>query len=76
MSQQNLDIPGRTTIRDPVTMNAALFWRRKNHEFRVDVHGLTDEETFCGLFRNGFFGADLVLPEPPRTVVASVRVKF
>ncbi len=38
-------------------------------EQNLDILGATP-------FRNGFSGADLGMPEPPRPAVASVTVKF
>jgi outer membrane receptor protein involved in Fe transport len=76
MSEQNLDVLGRVKIPAQFTANGALFYRRPRYELRLDFYNLTDEKNFSQLFRNGFFGAELVMPEPPFSMLASVRARF
>ncbi|MGJ3243592.1 MAG: TonB-dependent receptor [Opitutales bacterium] len=62
---QNLDVRGRVTIPDQLSVNAAVFYRQPRFEVRLDVFNLTDEENFNPVF-DGFFGATLAFPAEPR----------
>lgn len=72
-SEQNLDINGRVVIPAQFTLNTAIFYRHERFEVRLDVFNVTDEENFSPVF-NGFFGADLVIPEEPRTFQLSLSL--
>lgn len=74
-SEQNLDVLGRVVIPSQITLNGAIFYRQPRYEIRLDVLNLTDEENFSTVF-NGFFGADLVIPEEPIRMRVSATYKF
>jgi len=73
--EQNLDVLGRVVIHPQINVNAALFYRQPRYEFRLDALNATDEKNFSPIF-NGFFGADLVLPEEPVRFRASASYRF
>jgi len=74
-SEQNLDVLGRVVIPDQVTANTALFYRGRRFELRLDYFNITDEKNFSPVF-NGFFGADLVIPDEPRRFRFSATYKW
>ena len=62
------------------TLDAALFYKRKNYEVRLDVFNLTDERNWSSVYGSGgsagFFGSDDIFPELPIRFQGTVRVKF
>ena len=74
-SEMNLDAQGNVKIPNQITVNAGIFYEQPRWEVAVDVFNLTDEKNWTTVF-NGYFGADLVLPEEPVRALASVRIRF
>ena len=70
------------TVKIPTqfTLDAALFYKRKNYEVRLDVFNLTDERNWSSVYGSGgsagFFGSDDIFPELPIRLQGTVRVKF
>ena len=70
------------TVKIPTqfTLDAAVFYKRKNFEARLDVFNLTDERNWSSVYGSGgsagFFGSDDILPELPIRLQGTLRVKF
>lgn len=64
-----IDLPAYTLL------NLGLAYERENWLFNFNVKNVTDEEYFRANFPN-LFGAQIVLPELPRSYVATVRYAF
>lgn len=70
------------TVKVPTqfTIDAALFFKRKNYEVRLDVFNLTDERNWSSVYGSGgsagFFGSDDIFPELPIRLQGTLRVKF
>ena len=70
------------TVKIPTqyTLDAALFYKRKNYEVRLDVFNLTDQRNFSSVYGSGgsagFFGSDDIFPELPIRFQGTVRLKF
>ncbi|MBA3832454.1 MAG: TonB-dependent receptor plug domain-containing protein [Chthoniobacterales bacterium] len=78
-SRYHLDLLGKVIIPAQYTLNAAVFYRQPRWEARVDVLNLTDEENFSpsfGFFGGGFLSSDIVYPELPLRVEATIKFKF
>ncbi len=75
-SDQNSDIQGRVKIPAQFELDAALFYKRKNYEARLDVLNFTNEHNWSSPFEGGFFGATDVFPELPIQVRGTVAFKF
>ena len=73
--EQNLDLFGHVKIRDQQTWNAAVFYKRKRFEARVDFLNLTDEFNWRSS-STPFAGADLVTRELPFHVQGSIKYAF
>ena len=72
---QNLDILGRVQIPAQYQLNAALFYKRKNFEVKLDVFNLTDRRNYTPI-DTPFFGGDLVLQELPLNAQLTLKFKF
>ena len=75
-SDQNSDIQGRVKIPAQFELDAALFYKRKNYEARLDVLNFTNEHNWSSPFEGGFFGATDVFPELPIQLRGTLAVKF
>ena len=75
-SDQNSDIQGNVKIPAQFELDAALFYKRKNYEVRLDVLNFTDEHNWSSPFEGGFFGATDVFPELPIQVRGTLAFKF
>ena len=73
--EQNLYLFGHVKIRDQQTWNAAVFYKRKRFEARVDFLNLTDEFNWRSS-STPFAGADLVTRELPFHVQGSIKYAF
>lgn len=75
-NDQNLDVPGTVKIPAQYELDAAVFYKRKNLEVRLDVLNFTDQHNWSPAFEGGFFGSTDVFPELPIRVQGTVAVKF
>ena len=75
-SDQNSDVRGTVKIPAQFELDAALFYKRKNYEARIDVLNFTNEHNWSSPFEGGFFGSTDVFPELPIQVRGTVAVKF
>jgi outer membrane receptor protein involved in Fe transport len=75
-----LDIFDTVQVPTQFTIDAALFYKRKNYEVRLDVFNLTDERNWSAVYGSGgsagFFGSDDVFPELPIRLQGTLRVRF
>jgi hypothetical protein len=70
----NLTFGGSVVIPTQFTLNAAVFYRWKNVELRVDVLNFTNQQNWAVVSTNN--GTNQVYPEMPLQVLGTVRVKF
>ena len=73
--EQNQDILGRVVIPAQYQLNAALFYKRKNFEVKLDVFNVTDNRNYTPI-DTPFFGGDLVLQELPLNAQLTLKYKF
>lgn len=66
---------GSVTLPSYTLVNAGVSYQKDNWSFNVNVKNLTDEEYFRSNFPD-LFGSQIVLPELPRHVSATVAYKF
>ena len=75
-----LDIFDTVQVPTQFTIDAALFYKKKNYEVRLDVFNLTDERNWSSVYGSGgsagFFGSDDVFPEQPIRLQGTLRVRF
>ena len=75
-NEQNLDIAGQVKIPTQFNLDAAVFYRRKHLEVRLDVFNFTDERNWSPESQYGYFGPTTVLPELPIRVQGTVALKL
>lgn len=73
-SPQNLTWDGSVRIPTQYTLDAAIFYKRKNYELRIDFYNITDQKNFTPIA--DFAGADNVYADLPFRVEGTVRVTF
>ena len=73
--EQNQNILGRVKIPAQYQLNAALFYKRKNFEAKLDVFNVTDRRNYTPI-DTPFFGGDLVLQELPLNAQLTLKYKF
>jgi catecholate siderophore receptor len=71
---QNLTFDGSVKIPTQYTLDAAVFYRRKNYELRVDFYNVTDQKNWEPI--SDFDGGDSVYAQQPFRVEGTVRVAF
>jgi len=73
-SRQNLDWAGTVVIPNQYTANAALFYRTKRFEIRLDFLNLTNQKNWSG--GNSQTGLDAAYAELPFHMEGTVKYKF
>lgn len=72
-----LDYLATVMIRDQFLLNThARLMLNDQTEVRLDVLNATNERNWSPVFEGGYFGAELVMPSPPRQWRVSVRHNF